>query len=276
MNEFMPAPSAEIQDTEHLTGTQPAPESRTERLFPERVSGDVDFLGMLLPQPTTLIYPDLRPYVTSRPARRDSDNILDSLLDRVVHPYNVEALESLLEKHNLSSSYPHLILNLREGFPIGRMPVLTHTIILPNHWTADVERDTTLEYLKTEIDAGRMSGPFTREEMERICRGPFYASPLIVATNDQGPGIPPKKRVCRNLSKADARSGTPAVNDFISKEDFPTRFDMAPAMAELVSRHSDRPIPPRLRWHSLLVSCLSPRPRAVCSLPTGSSRSSLV
>jgi hypothetical protein len=167
-----------------------------ERLFPELVSGDNNFLELITPQPTTLIYPDLRPFVTSRPARRDSDDPLDSLLDRVVHPYNIEVIESLLEKHNLSSSYPHLALNLREGFPIGRMPVLTDTIILPNHWTADVERDTTLEYIKTETDAGRMSGPFTREEMERICRGPFYASPLIVATNDQGPGLPPKKPVC--------------------------------------------------------------------------------
>jgi hypothetical protein len=71
--------------------------------------------------------------------------------------------------------------------------------------------------------------------MELICRGYFYASPLIVSSNEQGPGLEPKKRVCRNLSKGDERSGTPAVNDFIAKEDFPTRFDMPWKMAELVS-----------------------------------------
>jgi hypothetical protein len=110
-----------------------------ERLFPELVSGDDNFLGMSLPQPTTLIYPKLRPSVTFFPVHRDSDNILDLLLDRVVHPYDVEVLKSLLEKHNLSLSYPHLILNLREGFPISCMPARTQTNILPNHWTADVE-----------------------------------------------------------------------------------------------------------------------------------------
>jgi hypothetical protein len=71
--------------------------------------------------------------------------------------------------------------------------------------------------------------------METICRGPFLCSPLIVDSNDQGPGREPKKRVCRNLSKGDSFSGTTAVNDSILKEDFPTRFDMPSKMAEVVS-----------------------------------------
>jgi hypothetical protein len=83
--------------------------------------------------------------------------------------------------------------------------------------------------------------------MEAVCRGPFFSSPLIVSTQDQGPGLQPKKRVCRNLSKADVVSGTPAVNDFISKTDFPTRFDMPWKMAEVVSSMlSHFPLPPLL------------------------------
>lgn len=80
--------------------------------------------------------------------------------------------------------------------------------------------------------------------MERICRGPFYASPLLVVSHDQGPGLEAKKRVCRNLSKGDSRSNTPAVNEFIDKQDFPTRFDMPWKMAELVSYHFSIPFSP--------------------------------
>nr|GAT53462.1 predicted protein [Mycena chlorophos] len=160
---------------------------------------------------------------------------LDSLLDIIVTPYNADMFESLLTTHNLTHLYPNLVEFLRSGFPLGRLPLLHSTIIVPNHESADTERETTLEYIHSEIRAGRMAGPFTRAEMERICRGPFYASPLIVSISDQGPGLDSKKRVCRNLSKGHAATRTPAVNDFIQKEDFPTRFDMAPRMAELVS-----------------------------------------
>jgi hypothetical protein len=115
------------------------------------------------------------------------------------------------------------------------MPILSSSVIIPNHLSAEADREVTREYIRTELALGRMEGPFSHAEMERVCRGPFYASPLLVSYNDQGPGLDPKKRVCRDLSMGDSRSGTPAVNDFIDKLDFPTRFDMAPKMAEVVS-----------------------------------------
>ena len=83
-----------------------------------------------------------------------------------------------------------------------------------------------------------MSGPFTRDETEQILWGPFYVSPLIVAGQDQGPDLPPKRRVCWNLSKGDCVTGTGSVNSFINKEDFPTCFDMAFRVAEAVSQYS--------------------------------------
>jgi hypothetical protein len=48
-----------------------------------------------------------------------------------------------------------------------------------------------------------------------------------------GAGLDLKKRVCRNLSKGDSRSGFSSVNSFIAKDNFPTRFDMAWRMAEV-------------------------------------------
>ena len=152
-----------------------------------------------------------------------------------MHPYNVDAFQHYLHKHNLTKQYPFLVQNLRKGFPVGKMPKLEQTVIIPNHVSVNENFNVVMEYIKTEVDACRMSGPFSLEETERILRGPFYASPLIVSVQDQGPNLPPKRRVCRNLSKGDRTSGMPSVNSFIDKNDFPTRFDMAFRVADAVS-----------------------------------------
>jgi hypothetical protein len=83
-----------------------------------------------------------------------------------------------------------------------------------------------------------MSGPFTQTELERILRGFFYSSALIMAKQEQGPGINPKFRICQNLSKGGRGSDFGSVNSFIDKGDFKTRFDTAFRVAEAV-----RPFP---------------------------------
>ncbi|KAJ6450021.1 hypothetical protein DFH09DRAFT_1352462 [Mycena vulgaris] len=80
-------------------------------------------------------------------------------------PYDADAFGALLQKHKLTTAYPSSLKNLREAL---------------------IER------------------PVLRSEMERVCHGPFYASPLIVVSRS-GPVFDAKKR--------------PAVNDFIAKED---------------------------------------------------------
>jgi hypothetical protein len=157
------------------------------------------------------------------------------IYERIVHPYDTDAFERLLLEHNLVEVYPLLATNLRNGFPLGDLPLLTETIVIKNHPSVAQNMDAVQDYLSTELDAGRMSGPFTQVETERILRGPFQASPFIVAVQDQGPDLPAKKRVCRNLSKGDKASGAGSVNSHISKEHFPTRFDMATRVAEAVS-----------------------------------------
>lgn len=81
--------------------------------------------------------------------------------------------------------------------------------------------------------AGRMSGPFSRERVEEILGGAFFASPLIVAIQTQEPGVPDKVRICRHLSKEG--KGAQSVNSHIEKEEFPTRFDTALRVADIVS-----------------------------------------
>lgn len=89
-----------------------------------------------------------------------------------------------------------------------------------------------------------MSGPFSLLQTEQILQGPVYCSPFIVAEQDQGPGLPSKFHVCPNLSKDDPVSGMGSVNSFISKDDFPTCFDMACHVAEVVSCSPTYPILP--------------------------------
>jgi hypothetical protein len=64
--------------------------------------------------------------------------------------------------------------------------------------------------------------------MERIMRGPFVVLPSPIKVQ-----LTPKYRVCRNLSKE--VKAHPSINSFIDKEDFPTKFDTAANVADLVS-----------------------------------------
>jgi hypothetical protein len=113
------------------------------------------------------------------------------------------------------------------------MPKLLSTHIIPNHPSFFDHPQPINEYLTKEVTAGRMSGPFTQLEIEAILRGPFQSSPFIVSVQPQAPGEPNKIRVCRHLSKA--TKTIPSVNSFISKDDFPTRFDIASRVADIVS-----------------------------------------
>ena len=186
----------------------------------------------------SLSYTDFSSSIHSRSPLHSALAGDDLIYNRVIHPYSSDVFEHLLNKHNLTSRYPLLVRNLRCGFPLGTMPKLEQTVIVPNHPSVTANLDAVHEYLSTELGASRMSGPYTLQDTERILRGPFYSSPLIVAVQEQGNGLPPKRRVCRNLSRGDRDSGYLSINSFINKEDFPTRFDMAFRVADAVSSHS--------------------------------------
>jgi hypothetical protein len=162
-------------------------------------------------------------------------DFLDPQIDiftRIIHPYDTAAFESLLSKHNLSHLYPLLVTNLRNGFPLGDMPSLTKTVILQNHPSAMQYAEIVDQYLIDEVKAGRMSGPFSRQCTEHVLRGAFFSSLLLVSVQTQQPGTPDKLRVCRHLSKGDREN--PSVNSHIHKEQFPTCFDTASQVADMV------------------------------------------
>ncbi|KAF7327364.1 hypothetical protein MKEN_00314000 [Mycena kentingensis (nom. inval.)] len=182
---------------------------------------------------TPLVYPDIRFMAEREYLRSCSSN--PSIRDSIVTPYDADAFERALVDLDLTDEFPFLVENLRNGFPIGDMPELTRNIIMNNGAGAD-EHPKTAEYVESELAEGRISGPFeTEAEVEAILGGHFVCSPLIIATSEQGPGKPPKDRVCRHLSKVDKRTDFPSVNAYVEKEKFPTTFDAAERIAETIA-----------------------------------------
>ena len=171
-------------------------------------------------------------------ADQDSSEPFDDIYLRILHPYDADAFNHFIYKHGLSPFYSLLVMNLRNGFPLGEMPPITDTVIFKNHPSAILHSDAVDKYLIDELNAGRMSGPFSQQHIERILRGPFFCSPLLVSIQTQQPGMPDKLRVCRHLSKGD--KNTPSMNSHIHKEDFPTRFDTALKVADIVRHFPSR------------------------------------
>jgi hypothetical protein len=156
----------------------------------------------------------------------------DDIYSAIIHPYITDAFHHFILKHDLYQFYSLLLTNLRYGFPLGEMPPITRTVIFKNHPSTTLFSDAIDKYLTEELNAGRMSGPFSASHVETILRGPFFCSPLLVSVQTQQPGTPDKLRVCRHLSKGD--KNTPSMNSHINKEDFPTRFDTASKVADIV------------------------------------------
>lgn len=176
---------------------------------------------------STILHRD--PLITSGEDLLDhSHNIFLS----IIHPYDTDTFDLFISKHALTSFYSLLVKNLRNGFPLGYMPLLTHTVIFKNHPSTLIHSDVVDKYLTDELDAGRMSGPFSLQHVESILRGPVFCSPLLISVQIQQPGMPDKLRVCQHLSKGD--KATPSMNSHIHKEDFPTRFDTASRVADIV------------------------------------------
>ena len=179
-----------------------------------------------------LPYRDFSNTIVHRLPSITADKYSNDIFLRIIHPYDINAFEHFLSKHYLTHSYSLLVPNLKNGFPLGVMPPLTDTVIFKNHPSTLLHSDIVDKYLTDELLAGRMSGPFQLQYVENTLHGPIFCSPLLVSVQTQQPGMPDKLRVCRHLSKGD--KNTPSMNSHIQKEDFPTRFDTASRVADIV------------------------------------------
>jgi hypothetical protein len=149
---------------------------------------------------------------------------------RIVTPYNTEAYDDLLHQYNLSHIYPSLTFNMHFGFPIGDIPPLARTYTPKNHKSALDHLDVIRSYCNDEIKLGRMSGPFTKDEVHAILGGHFASSPLGVVEKSSEPS---KFRVVRDLSYRNVDGYS--VNSHLDSDDFPTEWGTAAQVADLVS-----------------------------------------
>lgn len=155
------------------------------------------------------------------------------ILNHIETPYNPTAFDNFFAQYSsLLKLYPHLTHKLRHGFPMGTFPHLKSTVIWPNGDSVSEHQAFIDSYFEEEVSSRRLSGPFSRTDIEAILGAPFQCSPLTVDVQPQENGEP-KLRLCINLSKR--CKAHPATNDYSDKKDFPTRFDSALQVAEIVS-----------------------------------------
>lgn len=190
-----------------------------------------DFLHSFSSSQKILPYTDFSSSITHR-VFNPSSHSNSHIFNKVISPYSSDAFNYFLHKHKLSHLYSSLVPNLLSGFPIGFMPNMLATTIIPNHPSCDPFMNDVLSYLAEEVRDGRMSGPLSRTEIESTLRGPFYSSPLLVSVQPQALGTPDKICMCKNLSKG--TKGVASVNSHILKTSFPTRFDTASRVADIV------------------------------------------
>jgi hypothetical protein len=68
-----------------------------------------------------LHYPSFTPTIIRRPDFNTNIHASPEIFNRIVCPYDPNAFAFFLDKHNLASSYPNLVDNMRNGFPLGPM-----------------------------------------------------------------------------------------------------------------------------------------------------------
>jgi len=147
-----------------------------------------------------------------------------------VTPYNVDKFDILLHRYNLTSRYPTLSSDLHNGFHLGEFDtLLLNSYDHPNHKTALPHIDKIFSYIQDEVALGRMSGPFTWDELKKEAQGNVIVSPLSAVDKVGEPG---KLRTTRDLS---FKGKAPfSVNDKIDKDAFSTKWGTAVMVIDLV------------------------------------------
>lgn len=119
---------------------------------------------------------------------------------------------------------------------MGNLPELDKTTIHPNRITEPKHIEFVKEYFAEEVEAGRMSGPYTEEEVRGILRLHFVSAPLLIDEKLVEDTFEMKMRMCINLSKNSKTQ--PLPNLYTQKSDFPTHYDPAAKVGDIVSIRS--------------------------------------
>ena len=181
-----------------------------------------------------IVSPIIEPLITSAlsvpPKTIPSPPASVSNYSKIITPLSAEGFDTLLRRHDLTSRYPNLSWNLRNGFPLGEFSHLHESYNHPNHSNSDSVNDYILNYIQDEVAGGRMSGPFTWDQLKKEARGEVIVSPLGAVDKAGEPG---KLRIIRDLS---FRGKAPfSVNDKIDPNSYITKWTTAAMVMDLVS-----------------------------------------
>jgi hypothetical protein len=135
---------------------------------------------------------------------------------------NIPEWEKALEKAGLLPEFQDVVDGFQNGFDqgipqhkIGNLPHYTP----PNHASALQAREKITKSLNKEIAAGRMFGPFEKEQVNEVF--PFFrTNPLGAVINGDG-----SLRPINDLSHPHGEEGIPSVNSFVDADDFKTTWD---------------------------------------------------
>ena len=176
-----------------------------------------------MPQITSAL--SVAPKITPSPLKNASN------FEKIVTPLNADGFDTLLHRYNLTSRYPTLSSDLRNGFPLGEFDQhLLQSYDHPNHKIALPHIDRIASYIQDEVAGERMSGPFSWDQLKKEAKGNVIVSPLGAVDKAGEPG---KLRITCDLS---FKGKAPfSVNDKIDKDAFKTKWGTAAMVIELVS-----------------------------------------
>jgi hypothetical protein len=155
----------------------------------------------------------------------------ESIANWVVTPYNADVFEHFLHKFNFDSHYPELVYNIRQGFSIGNMPILTHSYTPPNHKSVIDNPSVVCKYLAEEVSLGCMSGPFTASQVEAELGSFLISCPIGLVKKASSHG---KFHIICDLSYHSKDDGY-SINDHLDSDNFPTEWGTATQIADIVS-----------------------------------------
>ncbi len=201
--------------------------------FPKTITPSLGNADPPLQETSEDVSEDIRDTPFPPPLPPASSSSRPDILLKVATPYNADAYDSFFDRYpDLRRRFPTLVHKLKNVFSMGEFPELKETVIWDNSPSVEERMDFVENYFAEEVSAGRMDGPFSRQEVEEILGGPFQCSPISIDVT-QKPDGSEKLRLCNNLSKRSKQH--PATNDFIDTSKYPTRFDTAAMVADTVS-----------------------------------------
>ena len=154
---------------------------------------------------------------------------LDSILYIHMTPYIADGWHHALHDLNLSHVFPLLVNDITYGSPIGNLPAMRH-IFIPENLPSTLGLPHIIDdEITSELQAGRMSGPFSVSQAKMIFNGHFHMSPLSLIEKVPGSG---KWRTICHLSKKDSTGES--MNGWLNTDEFPTKYYSASMTADFV------------------------------------------